>query len=287
MNLKPRTTNLNPKALLYRRFNQLETSYGNVLFYTDDQILWFFDAESATFINTNKTIQDIENGHTIYEVTNEDIFSFKNSYYGYYNGSWSILNPSTYFVWDTTILYKVLMVFPSTYRYFKYSVVNGKPKMTEVEYDSTLTSMELSKNELYKLNPTLSTDCLIFKPVKYIGDEPDYQWAIVHWASYDLNLLSTSFSNIGKVQTNKYYYCGAFDYVVKGSLEGETVQYIKGNVNPITSMTISYYDDYINIKTDDLIVIDNHLYTVTNVIQDPKWRIKKYNIYSCTLTSLI
>ena len=65
------------------------------------------------------------------------------------------------------------------------------------------------------------------------------------------------------------------------------VQYIKGNINPITSMTISYYDDYINIKPDDLIVIENHLYVVSNIIQDPKWRVKKYNIYSCTLTSVI
>ena len=76
--------------------------------------------------------------------------------------------------------------------------------------------------------------------------------------------MSAKFNNIGKYQTNKYYYVGSFDYMVKGSIEGTTSQYIKGNIIPLTSMNIKHFNDEINLNVDDLVVIGKKLFSVEN-----------------------
>ena len=99
--------------------------------------------------------------------------------------------------------------------------------------------------------------------------------------------LSAKFSNIGKYQTNKYYYAGSFDYVKKGAIEGSTTQYIKGNIMPITSMSIQHYNDYIHLEQDDLVVINKHLFAVQNPVEDHKHQPKDFTIYSADLISIL
>ena len=100
-------------------------------------------------------------------------------------------------------------------------------------------------------------------------------------------LLSATFNNIAKYQTNKYYYVGSFDYMIKGSVDGATTQYIKGNIIPLTSLNIKYFDDSINLAVDDLVVIDKKLYAVENPETVKKMQPKAFNIYFATLNSIL
>ena len=100
-------------------------------------------------------------------------------------------------------------------------------------------------------------------------------------------LLSATFNNIAKYQTNKYYYVGSFDYMIKGSVGGTTTQYIKGNIIPLTSLNIKYFDDSINLAVDDLVVIDKKLYAVENPEIVKKMQPKAFNIYFATLNSIL
>ena len=106
-------------------------------------------------------------------------------------------------------------------------------------------------------------------------------------SSSNITLLSSSFNNIAKYQTNKYYFAGSFDYMLKGSVEGTTSQYIKGNIVPLQSINIKHFDDNINLSTDDLVVIEKHLYSVENPETDNKCQPKRYSVYFATLNSIL
>lgn len=103
----------------------------------------------------------------------------------------------------------------------------------------------------------------------------------------DIELLSGTFNNIAKYQTNKYYYIGNFDFTIKGSIEGTTAQYVKGNIIPLTSLNIKYFDDEINLRTDDLVVVDGHLYSVENPETTIKQQPKPFKIHFATLNSIL
>lgn len=103
----------------------------------------------------------------------------------------------------------------------------------------------------------------------------------------DIELLSGTFNNVAKYQTNKYYFSGSFDYVIKGSIEGTTAQYIKGNIIPLTSLNIMHYDDSIDLSTDDLVVIDGHLYSIENPETTIKQQPKPFKIHFATLNSIL
>lgn len=113
------------------------------------------------------------------------------------------------------------------------------------------------------------------------------QWEKVNSLNTDITLLSATFNNIAKYQTNKYYYVGSFDYMIKGSVDGTTTQYIKGNIIPLTSLNIKYFDDSINLAVDDLVVIDKKLYSVENPETVKKMQPKAFNIYFATLNSIL
>lgn len=100
-------------------------------------------------------------------------------------------------------------------------------------------------------------------------------------------LRGIGFANVGKYQTNKYYFAGSFDFMVKGSMEGTTTQYIKGNIAPLTSFNIVHYNDYVQLSPDDLVVIDGHLYSVENPDSTPKHQPKDYCVYHATLNSIL
>lgn len=102
-----------------------------------------------------------------------------------------------------------------------------------------------------------------------------------------IETLNLQFNNIGKYQTNQYYYVGSFDYMVKGSIEGTTTQYMKGNILPLTSMNIKYFDDDVNLEVGDLVVIDGHLYSVENPETVLKQMPRPFKVHFATLNSIL
>lgn len=100
-------------------------------------------------------------------------------------------------------------------------------------------------------------------------------------------LLSAKYNNIAKYQTNKYYYVGSFDFMIKGSIEGTTSQYIKGNIIPLTSLNIKYFDDDISLSVDDLVVVNNKLYSVENPETTIKQMPSPFKVYFATLNSIL
>lgn len=114
------------------------------------------------------------------------------------------------------------------------------------------------------------------------------QWETIQDISgSNITLLSATFNNIAKYQTNKYYYVGSFDYMIKGSIESTTSQFIKGNIIPLTSLNIKHFNDDIHLTTDDLVVLEHRLYSVENPEVDHKHQPKDYTIYFATLNSVL
>lgn len=99
--------------------------------------------------------------------------------------------------------------------------------------------------------------------------------------------LDKKFATIAKYQTNKYYYVLSFDYMHTGSVEGNTTQPIRGMIAPLNTLSIKYYDDNVKLCTDDLVVIDNHLYSVESVTVDIKHQPHEYYIYTADLNSIL
>lgn len=117
-----------------------------------------------------------------------------------------------------------------------------------------------------------------------------YKWNGAEWA-IPQNIRG-EFTNIdtglvAKYQFNRYFYSGSFDYMVKGSIEGATTQFIKGNIIPLTSLNIKHFNDYINLQVDDLVVIEGRLYAVENPETVRKMMPKSYNVYFATLNSIL
>lgn len=115
---------------------------------------------------------------------------------------------------------------------------------------------------------------------RYSGTE----WETIE--STQLTTLDAKFGNIAKYQTNKYYYSATFDYMIRGSVEGATTQYIKGNIIPLTSFNIKYFDD-VGLNVDDLVVIDGRLYSVENPETEHKYSPKDYLVFFATLNNIL
>lgn len=113
------------------------------------------------------------------------------------------------------------------------------------------------------------------------------QWEKFTQAESTITPLSATFNNIGRYQTNKYYYVGAFDFMIKGSVEGTNTQYIKGNILPLTAFNIKHFNDHIKLTQDDLVVVEKRLYSVENPETDIKYNPKPYKIYFATLNSVL
>lgn len=112
-------------------------------------------------------------------------------------------------------------------------------------------------------------------------------WQEISTLEQGITLLSARFNNIAKYQTNKYYFVGSFDFMIKGSIEGTTAQYIKGNIIPLTSLNIKHFDDDITLSPDDLVVVDGHLYSVENPETNIKQQPRPYKVYFATLNSIL
>ena len=104
---------------------------------------------------------------------------------------------------------------------------------------------------------------------------------------YLINNLQLEFGDIGKYQTNNYYFVGSFDYMVTGNIEQSNTQYLKGNIMPLTSLNIKHYNDSIDIRQDDLVVVNHHLYSVESPSKTHLHFPKDYYVYYATLNSIL
>lgn len=159
----------------------------------------------------------------------------------------------------------------------KYWVFDNQ-KLSFIEIDNAVISTSTKVTNVFNYN-VLQYQKLYFK---YNGAS----WVSIEDIS-GLTLLSALYNNVGKYQTNKYYFSGSFDYMIKGSIEGTTSQYIKGNILPLTSLNIKYFDDDISLSVDDLVVIDGKLYSVEDPETTIKQQPKPFKIYFATLNSIL
>lgn len=159
----------------------------------------------------------------------------------------------------------------------KYWIFDNQ-KLSFIEVDNAVISASTKVTNVFNYN-VLQYQKLYFK---YNGAS----WESIEDIS-GLTLLSALYNNVGKYQTNKYYFSGSFDYMIKGSIEGTTSQYIKGNILPLTSLNIKYFDDDISLSVDDLVVIDGKLYSVEDPETTIKQQPKPFKIYFATLNSIL
>ena len=159
----------------------------------------------------------------------------------------------------------------------KYWVFDNQ-KLSFIEVDNAVISTSTKVTNVFNYN-VLQYQNLYFK---YNGAS----WERIEDIS-GLTLLSALYNNVGKYQTNKYYFSGSFDYMIKGSIEGTTSQYIKGNILPLTSLNIKYFDDDISLSVDDLVDIDGKLYSVEDPETTIKQQPKPFKIYFATLNSIL
>lgn len=159
----------------------------------------------------------------------------------------------------------------------KYWVFDNQ-KLSFIEVDNAVISTSTKVTNVFNYN-VLQYQKLYFK---YNGTS----WVSIEDIS-GLTLLSALYNNVGKYQTNKYYFSGSFDYMIKGSIEGTTSQYIKGNILPLTSLNIKYFDDDISLTVDDLVVIEGKLYSVEDPETTIKQQPKPFKIYFATLNSIL
>lgn len=159
----------------------------------------------------------------------------------------------------------------------KYWIFDNQ-KLSFIEVGNAVISASTKVTNVFNYN-VLQYQKLYFK---YNGAS----WESIEDIS-GLTLLSALYNNVGKYQTNKYYFSGSFDYMIKGSIEGTTSQYIKGNILPLTSLNIKYFDDDISLSVDDLVVIDGKLYSVEDPETTIKQQPKPFKIYFATLNSIL
>ena len=160
-----------------------------------------------------------------------------------------------------------------------------------LQFDEIESSLVPASSSIVEI-PRPTTDGVHFNMVILSYQNKYFTYLSQKWQQVEelldgITLLSAKFGNIAKYQTNKYYFVGSFDYMIKGSIEGTTTQYIKGNIIPLTSLNIKYFNDDIKLSPDDLIVIDNHLFSVENVEDVIKRQPKKFSIHFATLNSIL
>lgn len=114
----------------------------------------------------------------------------------------------------------------------------------------------------------------------------NYEWLTLADAT-GYTLTTLGFNNIAKYQTNKYVNIGEFDYIIEEEITESTTQYLKGNIMPLVSFNIKYFNDDLHLTQDDLVVIKGHLYSVERPITAHKHFPKDYNIYYATLNCIL
>lgn len=111
MKMKPRSTTLNPRALLYKRFIGLEKSSNmQTVYKTYDEIFWSFDNNTLTFYKVENSL--IPSTSKIIEVSPIQALKYQNNYFYYTTAKkWVVKDNNTQFFeakikWNNTARYQ-------------------------------------------------------------------------------------------------------------------------------------------------------------------------------------
>lgn len=329
MRMKPKSTVHNPRALLYKRFTDLETStaFGTLYRTTDGGVTkyWAFRGLDDGFVEVTEHIER----YSVIQVQEGQLFTYADYFYQY-TASWT--GQSFYYHWTRHDLSDLLangeeVSIPVSLNgagvFQKYSTRVDLPYFTAAPPEITIinnSDYQLmafkayfvigNKKYTYERSSVFTESAIIQMSGETIGD--NVQSILINGnvnplaypplpnTTYDnftitvkfrINGIQTLASEFGaheiaRYQTNKYYLAGSFDYMIRGSINSEDTQPLKGNIMHLHSFEIKHFDDRINIDHDDLVVIDGHLYGVENLAYDVKRSPKPYTVYFATLNSI-
>ena len=316
MKLKPKNTTLNQRALVYRRYNQIvDSETTNYVYKTSNNKYWLFSTIKMGFIEINA--QDVPANATIVNVDASAIYKYKESCFEYYstrvNSQWvtfSSIPQKEYIV--SALIYQIPSVsgYRSQYNPIYVGIKAGNGSVTikntsssnisvDIGYQygthsSTLSTSSISPNATHTVFENISEDYIITTIVLKCSEDIKNASCEIKINGYDVfdfsQVLATIFpqiASIAKYQKNAYYYAGSFPFMLRGSVSGSTSQYIKGNIVPLTSMNIKYFDDSVDLQVDDLVVVDGKLYSVENPETDFKFQPKGYKIHFATLNNIL
>lgn len=325
MKLKPRSTVHNPRALLYKRFTDLETSIASnriTLYQTDDGKVWEFSGEMAKFLeyDGDTSGKTIVSAGGLYSLV---YLKFAGFYFVYKIkdgvGEWTVtsvsadnggtlilsytdITTSQFFARKDLDRMKLqenptpssVQITTSADLEFVWVIV-VKEDLTQVAYYRGMTGAGTGSFSISQTtNPTpISPSSLeSFRNKVVVIAYVDENYPVTEWdfsATIPIipqETLAAKFADIARYQTNKYYFAGSFDYMIRGTISSSDTQPIKGNIMHLRSFEIKYFDDNINIDHDDLIVIDGHLYGVEELAFDVKRTPKPYKVYFATLNNI-
>lgn len=312
MFMKPKSSVKNPRALIYKRYNvvkiALNSGGGTIYQYTNESGLkrrFLFDYETMSFIETQNT----ENDSNIKYISLSNIYSYETLgviYYFKYNeikGDFDIVESTTKII-DLDISKRYYVDSNNYYNCYtfnedgtySYEHLDNHEK-EDIEFKDTFVDedyMKGSSNICYRLT---TSQGVFYYYVIYYTNEDSYGRIICTIKESDIPSKISSYfidsyqkiiqSTISKYQKNKYYYAGSFDYMIRGSSEETTTQFLKGNIMDLKTMSIKYYNDNINLKVDDMVVIDNRVYAVESIETNIKRLPKPFKIYFARLNSIM
>lgn len=295
MKLKPKSTVKNPRALVYKRFTGIDISLNqNAVYKTEDDKYWIFDNDKLHFIemdetsifivvNYNTTLKYLNNYFYYIDYAHQWQMDTQNVYpYGIYTTSRRDVRSWTLPLTDTLTNFRISFRAEADCDFGGYIQQNGKQySFTGHAEKGKLVNVEA----VYSQNSASSSNYILLV-VRPDDSNATFNLAFSYYLENN-NPLSAKFGNIGKYQTNKYYYAGSFDYIIKGSIEGTTAQYLKGNIIPLTSLNIKHFNDSINLSPDDLVVIGDKLFSVENPETVLKQQPKPYRVYFATLNNIL
>ena len=167
-------------------------------------------------------------------------------------------------------------VVDDTTRYWKFDVL--KVNFVEITADDLVF--------LTAVNVTNTTQYFHFKGY-YYHFSPSVGWVRTETVNSQTLADEIKVPSIAKYQTNRYYFVGYFDYMIRGGVESADVQPIKGLITPSESMTIRTFSDDIKLDHDDLVVIGKRLYSIESMETVRKMQPKPFCIYTATLNSIL
>lgn len=163
-----------------------------------------------------------------------------------------------------------------------YITSDGKAWMFHMEQLNFIeTENEPTKNR----TQVLEFDILAFQENYYSYEEG--MWKRPTQVDIEKKLLPIKYNNIGKIQANKYYENGSFRFVIKGSEGITSMQAMKGLITPLRNLTIKYWCDKIDIRPDDLVVVDGRLYSVESIDRKHKYMPSSFYTYFAVLNSIL
>lgn len=276
MFLKPRNTHKNPRALIFKRYTSLKKAYSlGVMYETPDGLGWVFDIEAnemiAADLSKAKTTLPVKPFSSV--LRNEEwrfVYSLTDG--------WLKGRDIVTYAYNKT-LYKVKNTFPT--KYYKFDDKDSFTGYTEGDQPISDNIIEMSDGDWFFPNAETGsadwTTCL-----NYLFASGFVQKSFTNGTTLDKH-----FANVGKYQFNQYYFTGSFDFTIMGDTEGNTIQPVKGLITPLKTFNIKYYSDYANLSPDDLVVINNGLYSVESPDSVVKWQPRPLRIYNATLNNIL